>query len=142
VHVSGRSCALILGALLLGASLSGCATTSPSNTDTAAQGASSSPGATQLPGASVRVSESGTGPRSIIVPNPSPHAAHVVFFAHFECSTGQGSVTLVEDPSVFMGGDCSGPADYQMTLPPGVQQYTFAIDVGVNSPYKFSGHFS
>jgi len=65
----------------------------------------------------------------------------VVFFAHFECSSGTGSLTLADDPSVFMGGECSGPGDYQMTLPPGLPQYTFTIDVGMSSTYKFSGHF-
>ncbi|WBM79875.1 hypothetical protein KIV56_17160 [Cryobacterium breve] len=138
-----RNRALILvAAFLFSGSLAGCATMSPSGAVTDPRETASSPGATQLPGVSPRVSESGTGPTSIIVPNPSPGAAHVVFFAHFECSSGKGSVTLADDPSVFMGGECSGPADYQMTLPAGQQQYTFTIDVGANSTYKFSGHFS
>ena len=137
-----RKRALILVAVLLfSGSLTGCAATSPSGAVTDLPETANSPGATQVPGVSTRVSESGTGSRSIIVPNPSPGATHVVFFAHFECSSGTGSLTLADDPSVFMGGECSGPGDYQMTLPPGLPQYTFTIDVGMSSTYKFSGHF-
>jgi hypothetical protein len=86
------------------------------------------------------VNESGTGPATITIPNPSSDAAY--FMASFRCSAGDGSVILLEDPRVQMSGTCGGGSGYQMTLPTDATQYTIQVDVEADASFTFSGTFA
>ncbi len=86
------------------------------------------------------MNESGTGPATITIPNPSSDAAY--FMASFRCSAGDGSVILLEDPRVQMSGTCGGGSGYQMTLPTDATQYTIQVDVEADASFTFSGTFA
>ena len=126
-------------------SLAGCAeTTSPPAGSSSTQSATPTtiepvPSLADWP----KVDQSGVGPTTITVENPSPEAAY--FKARFQWSDGEGSVELVEDPRIFMsgsnGGNGGGRGGYQMTLPTESKEYTFKIDVGPDTTYSFSGTF-
>ncbi len=61
--------------------------------------------------------------------------------AQFQWTEGEGSVELVEDPTIFMSGSDGGNGGYQMTLPTESEEYTFKIDVGPDTTFSFSGTF-
>lgn len=91
---------------------------------------------------------SGTGPQTVTVPVPAPQAHFLM--AQFGCTTGQSTVTLVENPAVFEGGPCGGQQDltdqggfggYEMPLPKGVTTLHFQIQIDAGSAFRFSGHF-
>ncbi|MDJ0323043.1 hypothetical protein QMG61_04600 [Cryobacterium sp. PH31-AA6] len=79
------------------------------------------------------------GPTTITVQNPSPDAAYLM--AQFQWSSGEGSVELVEDPTIFMSGSEGGSGGYQMTLPTESKEYNFKIDVAPDTTFSFSGTF-
>jgi hypothetical protein len=85
------------------------------------------------------VDESGTGPTTITIPNPSPDALYLT--STFNCSGGEASVELQEDPRVFQAGPCGGSSSYQMPLPTDSATYTIAIDIEPTATFTFTGTF-
>jgi hypothetical protein len=137
---------LAIAALII-ASTAGCTVSRA----TAEASPSSSPSGSTPPPTSSRdwahVDVTGTGPQTITVQVPSPQAKHLLI--SFGCTSGKGTITLVEDPSVFESGPCGGLADitdpfgggYQMPLP-GAQTLHFTVEVPADAKFRFRGYFS
>lgn len=138
--------AVIAAALALMTGLAGCATHLSEKPNAEASERSSAPGdAMEQPAEAVTpgwpvVNESGTGPSTITIQNPSRDAAYLM--ASFSCSTGEGSVTLLEDTRVYIGGTCGGGSGYQMPLPTDATQYTIQVDIAADATFRFSGTFA
>ena len=130
-----------IAAVALSSSLAGCAdVSSPTANIPSTQQPPRTPTETgPAPAEWPKVDESGVGPTTITVQNPSPDAAYLR--ARFQWSEGEGSVELVEDPRIFMSGKNGGSGGYQMTLPTQSEEYTFKIDVGPETTFSFSGTF-
>jgi hypothetical protein len=86
-----------------------------------------------------RIDESGTGPTTLTIPNPSPDAFYLT--STFTCSSGEASVELQENPRVFQAGPCGGSSTYQMPLPTDSATYTITIDIEPTATYTFIGTF-
>ena len=136
-----RTLLIAIAIVSAGCSLVGCAGMpfSPAQLPSTRQSTPNPMDSTPAPVNWPKVDESGVGPTTITVENPSPDAAYLD--AHFQWSDGEGSVELVEDPNIFMSGRDGGSGGYQMTLPTDSEEYTFKIDVGPDSTFSFSGTF-
>ncbi|WP_460523681.1 hypothetical protein, partial [Humibacter antri] len=82
---------------------------------------------------------SGTGSETLTVKIPSGSA---YLRSNWECSDGDGTITLVEDPRVFEGGTCGPGSGYQMPLPHNVTEVHFKVAVGAGTTWSFGGSFS
>ena len=75
------------------------------------------------------------------MPVSLPHATY--FYSEFSCggSTGNGTITLVEDTRVFAGENCGLSAiAYEMPIP-NVAILHFTIDVPAASTFQLTGTF-
>jgi hypothetical protein len=138
--------ALLTGTVLLAAfTLGGCATAdsaAPSGADPATADGSSptpTPVSREEVASWPTIDESGTGPTTITIPNPSPDAFYLN--TTFTCSAGEALVEVVENPRVFQGGPCGGSSSYQMPMPTDEDEYTIRIEIDPTATYTFTGRF-
>ena len=138
---SGSAVAMAIGVAVVCACLAGCTAPKPEPVPPAPTLPSVSTPVAAHPGTAVlgTVDYSGTGGETITVKVPTGSS---YLHSNWECSSGDGTVTLVEDPGVFEGGTCGPGSGYQMPLPRNVTVVHFTVAVDAGTTWSFSGSFS
>lgn len=86
------------------------------------------------------IKESGTGSTVVAFTRPDERARYLKL--NFTCTAGTSRVELREDPRVRMSGTCDGGQDYQMNLPPGVDDLHLDITLDPGASFELRGRFT